>query len=194
MQQLGGKLETNLKLQETQLNSTKREEASKRRATLIKLTRDFRSVEVVYKNLVLDTRRRKARIYEQKQQQYNVSSSNNTENNNNSTGGPEMQGQADQGMQLELQLQQEVSLSCWKYVEPPSAPWVLTHCIVCFPPSQQRLNEEIMRERENEIRNINRGMHQVNEIYKVCWCFSSRILYLLILCIYANVIIICFFS
>jgi len=31
---------------------------------------------------------------------------------------------------------------------------------------QQNLNEEIMRERENEIRNINRGMHQVNEIYK----------------------------
>ena len=30
----------------------------------------------------------------------------------------------------------------------------------------QRLNEEIMREREEEIRNINRGMHQVNEIYK----------------------------
>jgi hypothetical protein len=25
-----------------------------------------------------------------------------------------------------------------------------------------------MREREAEIRNINRGMHQVNEIYKVC--------------------------
>ena len=32
--------------------------------------------------------------------------------------------------------------------------------------SVQRLNEEIMREREEEIRNINRGMHQVNEIYK----------------------------
>ena len=31
----------------------------------------------------------------------------------------------------------------------------------------QLLNEELMRERENEIRNINRGMHQVNEIYKV---------------------------
>ena len=30
----------------------------------------------------------------------------------------------------------------------------------------QRMNEEIMREREEEIRNINRGMHQVNEIYK----------------------------
>ena len=31
----------------------------------------------------------------------------------------------------------------------------------------QLLNEELMRERETEIRNINRGMHQVNEIYKV---------------------------
>eukprot|EP00555_Chaetoceros_dichaeta_P012647 CAMPEP_0198254454 /NCGR_PEP_ID=MMETSP1447-20131203/4747_1 /TAXON_ID=420782 /ORGANISM="Chaetoceros dichaeta, Strain CCMP1751" /LENGTH=263 /DNA_ID=CAMNT_0043940497 /DNA_START=21 /DNA_END=812 /DNA_ORIENTATION=- len=29
-----------------------------------------------------------------------------------------------------------------------------------------RINDEIMREREEEIRNINKGMHQVNEIYK----------------------------
>jgi t-SNARE complex subunit (syntaxin) len=28
------------------------------------------------------------------------------------------------------------------------------------------LQEEIMREREEEIRNINKGMHTVNEIYK----------------------------
>jgi syntaxin 7 len=28
------------------------------------------------------------------------------------------------------------------------------------------MNADIMREREEEIRNINRGMHQVNEIYK----------------------------
>lgn len=31
---------------------------------------------------------------------------------------------------------------------------------------QDRLNESIMREREEEIRKINKGMHQVNEIYK----------------------------
>lgn len=30
----------------------------------------------------------------------------------------------------------------------------------------QRLAEQIMREREEEIRKINQGMHQVNEIYK----------------------------
>merc|ERR1711935_578355 len=31
---------------------------------------------------------------------------------------------------------------------------------------QDRIYEDIMREREEEIRNINKGMHQVNEIYK----------------------------
>lgn len=31
---------------------------------------------------------------------------------------------------------------------------------------EDRLQEEIMREREEEIRNINKGMHTVNEIYK----------------------------
>jgi t-SNARE complex subunit (syntaxin) len=31
---------------------------------------------------------------------------------------------------------------------------------------EDRLHEEIMREREEEIKNINRGMHTVNEIYK----------------------------
>eukprot|EP00934_Nitzschia_sp_Nitz4_P006887 Nitzschia sp. Nitz4//scaffold215_size37433//7169//8134//NITZ4_007746-RA/size37433-augustus-gene-0.34-mRNA-1//-1//CDS//3329542136//6877//frame0 len=31
---------------------------------------------------------------------------------------------------------------------------------------QDKLHEEIMREREQEIRNINQGMHTVNEIYK----------------------------
>jgi hypothetical protein len=37
----------------------------------------------------------------------------------------------------------------------------------------QRINEEIMREREEEIRNIHKGMHQVNEIYKVCLIYIS---------------------
>ncbi|KAL3803366.1 hypothetical protein HJC23_009330 [Cyclotella cryptica] len=31
---------------------------------------------------------------------------------------------------------------------------------------EDKINEEIMREREEEIRNIHKGMHQVNEIYK----------------------------
>ncbi len=33
-----------------------------------------------------------------------------------------------------------------------------------------------MREREEEVRKINQGMHQVNEIYKVRWCgFGSKV-------------------
>lgn len=42
---------------------------------------------------------------------------------------------------------------------------VCTFAIFCFF-YHQRMNADIMREREEEIRNINRGMHQVNEIYK----------------------------
>ena len=46
------------------------------------------------------------------------------------------------------------------------------HCSVLlktyyhFIKQQQRINEEIMREREEEIRNIHKGMQTVNEIYK----------------------------
>ena len=35
----------------------------------------------------------------------------------------------------------------------------------------QKINEEIMREREEEIKNIHKGMHQVNEIYKVNYVY-----------------------
>mmetsp|Transcript_10236 Transcript_10236/g.18392 ORF Transcript_10236/g.18392 Transcript_10236/m.18392 type:complete len:119 (-) Transcript_10236:287-643(-) len=31
---------------------------------------------------------------------------------------------------------------------------------------EDKINEEIMQEREEEIKNIHKGMHQVNEIYK----------------------------
>ena len=41
-------------------------------------------------------------------------------------------------------------------------------CLSLSHASLQRINEEIMKEREEEIRNIHKGMHQVNEIYKVC--------------------------
>jgi len=42
---------------------------------------------------------------------------------------------------------------------------------------EDKINEEIMQEREEEIKNIHKGMHQVNEIYKVgralVYCLSS---------------------
>ena len=52
-------------------------------------------------------------------------------------------------------------------------PILLIHLVVVVvfdqttvPHTIQRLAEEIMREREEEIRKINQGMHQVNAIYK----------------------------
>ena len=100
LQQLGGKLETSLRQQETQLNLTPRTEAAKRRATLIKLNRDFRRIEGVFKNMVLDTKRQKALVPDQqkRQQPHDVGA-----------GGE--QTEEEQRMQLELQLQQDVSSS-----------------------------------------------------------------------------------
>lgn len=96
MQQLGDKLETNLRAQEMQLDQVPREQAAKRRATLVKLSRDFRKIEGACKNLMLETRRKKARLAEQKKQAQFAAN----------------QGQLpeeEQRIQLELQLQQEVS-------------------------------------------------------------------------------------
>ena len=100
LKQLGGKLETNLKLQETQLNQTPRTEAAKRRATLIKLNRDFRRVEAVFKNLVLDSRRQNVPLKAKKQNHYQPDSG----------AGGEI-SEEEQRMQLELQLQQDVSVN-----------------------------------------------------------------------------------
>ena len=152
LQQLGGKLETSLRQQETQLNQTPRTEAAKRRATLIKLNRDFRRIEGVFKNMVLDTRNQKSRAPDPPKQQYQ---------HDGGAGGEYTE--EEQRMQLELQLQQDVSCSVVRYFRTTSNGAHSYRVSV-----SQRLNEEIMREREHEIRNINRGMHQVNEIYKVC--------------------------
>mmetsp|Transcript_29144 Transcript_29144/g.41234 ORF Transcript_29144/g.41234 Transcript_29144/m.41234 type:complete len:164 (+) Transcript_29144:392-883(+) len=112
---------------EHRLATMDRTEASKRRATHIKLSKDFRTVETACKNIILDTRRKLAHTATH---QLPKSVFGNAPGNHETT------TQEEERVQMQMQLQQE------------------------------RLNEEIMRERESEIRNINRGMHQVNEIYK----------------------------
>lgn len=66
LKQLGEKLEKQLQQQEAQLESLPRNEAAKKRATHIKLSRDFRRVEATFKNVQLETRRKRARIQEQR--------------------------------------------------------------------------------------------------------------------------------
>jgi hypothetical protein len=75
LKQLGEKLEKQLQVQESQLESLARTEASKKRATHIKLDRDFRRVEANFKNVLLETRRKRARLQEdrlQTEQQNNI--------------------------------------------------------------------------------------------------------------------------
>lgn len=117
--------------------STVKETSSQRQA-LLKLERDFERVQ----SSVQATKAKVARQMKQYQQRGDNSSSHNSNSNGDygTTGGAGGNHSANllqqQQEQIQIQLQQD------------------------------RLNEEIMREREEEIRKINRGMHQVNEIYK----------------------------
>jgi hypothetical protein len=131
LQQLGAKLETNLKLQETQLAQVPRTEAAKRRATLVKLNRDYRRVEAVYKNMVLDTKRRKAQRA-QSQLQHNATARSSTAAANSNSGygttaNQQEMSQEEQRMQLELQLQTDVSSSFFAFA--PSL-----NAFLCFVP------------------------------------------------------------
>lgn len=98
MKQLGEKLEKQLQVQESQLESLPRTEASKKRATHIKLARDFRRVEANFKNVQLETRRKRARLQEERLQ-------------------TEQQSNIEQDDELQRQLQQEdvrivISVAC----------------------------------------------------------------------------------
>jgi len=124
--QLGQRIEQQLQAQESAMSTMSRTEASRSRATHVKLTRDFRRVEATFKNLQLEVRRKKA-----------VADAARREREEEERGRMEEMGGSGQARRMQMQIEED------------------------------RLNEQIMREREQEIRNINQGMHQVNEIYKV---------------------------
>jgi len=127
VKQLGTKIEKQLQTQEIKMNSMPRSESARCRATHIKLARDYRRVETTYKNIQLETKRKRVQHSNTKTHAIHDNSSHNQSQN---------EQHSNQHIQLQVQLQED------------------------------KINEEIMREREEEIRNINKGMHQVNEIYK----------------------------
>lgn len=99
--------------------------AAQARATHAKLTRDYRRVETIFKNIQMDIKRRKglaeARRKEALEEEERKKYASDAQ---------------EEARRMQLQMQED------------------------------RLAEEIIREREEEIRNINKGMHTVNEIYK----------------------------
>jgi syntaxin 7 len=109
---------------------------------MIKLQRDFERVQSRAQQLQ-DMAKTKIASLQQQQQSSKMATSTNANNmpfflNHDTNGtGDENDAVLRQYQQQQLLIQQE-----------------------------DRLQEEIMREREEEIRNINRGMHTVNEIYK----------------------------
>jgi len=124
---LGERISLYLSTCEENLRYVPKHRAADTRAAIIKLTRDFRRVEVIFKNLEMDLKRKCADRSKRvdSYESHNIGPSSDQKRNDNNT--------------RELQLQME---------------------------EKDRLNEEIMRQREAEVIEINRKMHQVNAIYK----------------------------
>jgi len=125
VQQLGVKIEKQLRDEEIRIQSMPRTEAGRSRATHIKLSRDYRRVETNFKNILLEAKRKRSLTDARRREMEEHDQRKKFE-----------EGLQDDNTRFQIQIQED------------------------------KLNEEIMREREEEIRNINKGMHQVNEIYK----------------------------
>jgi len=124
--QLGSKIESLLKQCETDTcNISSRTQATRARNTLLKLTRDYRTVQARYKNIALNVR-------QQQRMEQTILNEQYQEQIRNSVNEEEVR-------RLKLQLREE----------------------------EDQLNLQIMREREEEILKINKGIHTVNQIYKV---------------------------
>ncbi|KAL3769959.1 hypothetical protein ACHAW5_010033 [Stephanodiscus triporus] len=132
IQQLGERIENQLRSQESRLTTLSRTEASSLRTTHVKLSRDYRLVEQQFKNLQLDVKRKRgnAEAMQRDAARMEVEEGGRRQNG---VGGEDMTAE---GIRWQMQIQED------------------------------KINEEIMREREEEIKSIHKGMHQVNEIYK----------------------------
>lgn len=144
IQQLGQRIETQLSTHEKRLTTLPRSEASSLRTTHIKLSRDYRLVEQQFKNVQLDVKRKRSLAEVKQRELVRMEEEEKERKRRENAGlgggiGGVMGGEGkmtEEGMRWQMQIQED------------------------------KINEEIMREREEEIKNIHKGMHQVNEIYK----------------------------
>lgn len=95
--QLGGRIDQQLRAQETRIQRMSRTDASRNRATHVKLTRDFRRVEATFNKLKLELKQRRGlvearRAQEEDERRFAAEASS-----------------SEQAMRLEMQLQEDVS-------------------------------------------------------------------------------------
>jgi hypothetical protein len=135
VRKLGEQISLHLSTCEENLKYVQRHKAADSRAAILKLTRDFRRIETIFKNLEMEFKKKSAdRSKRTNSYEANIRPHPDQRRNDEET--------------RELQLRME---------------------------EQDRLNEEIMRLREAEVIEINRKMHQVNEIYKVRFLVADQV-------------------
>ena len=96
--ELGSRIEKHLRTLESQMSSMSRTEASRCRATHMKLNRDFRTVETKFKKIQLEVRRKKNFIEAQRRDREEEDKRRNEQDEFNQ-----------ESMKYQLQMQEDVS-------------------------------------------------------------------------------------
>jgi len=109
--QLGQRIENNLKSHEKRLSSLPRAEASSLRTTHVKLTRDYRMVEQQFKNVQLDVKRRRGLAEARQREAVRMEEEEKERKRRGNMGQGEGDTMTEEGKRWQMQIQEDVSLS-----------------------------------------------------------------------------------
>ena len=111
IQQLGQRIENQLKAHESRLASLPRSEASSLRTTHVKLTRDYRLVEQQFKNVQLDVRRRRSAAEARQREAVRTEEEERERRRREDMGlkGLGDEGMTEEGIRWQMQIQEDVS-------------------------------------------------------------------------------------
>ena len=147
--QLGQRIENQLRSQESRLTALPRNEASSLWTTHVKLTRDYRLVEQQFKNVQLDVKRKRG-LAEARQREAARMEEEEKERKRRA-GGAGGEDMTEEGMRWQMQIQEDVS----------RGDTIDTYCLQCMPTkcfsnlsrkSMRKLCENVKKKLETSIK------------------------------------------
>ena len=108
--QLGQRIENQLRSHEQRLTTLPRSEASSLRTTHVKLTRDYRMVEQQFKNVQLDVKRKRGLAEARQREAVRMEEEEKERKRRGDRGGLGGDDMTEEGMRWQMQIQEDVSV------------------------------------------------------------------------------------
>ncbi len=113
--QLGQRIENQLRTHEQRITTLPRSEASSLRTTHVKLTRDYRMVEQQFKNVQLDVKRKRGLAEARQREALRMEEEEKERKRRGDRGGLGGEDMTEEGMRWQMQIQEDVSLFFYLY-------------------------------------------------------------------------------